>query len=245
MSLPSKSRNKRVGMILATSLILFGCSDSVFEKRAKETEEKNKTLQEAKEPEVEDLPAAEVDITEEQKEALEKAEIKESAEEAVESNELVERKELDVVSVPVKEEYTNVNEFSQYVNSLFYLYHSQKIDGKTFYQKISPYFSENFKSLLPKGEKEQIEMFEVLQKAFLSRLESEIVSYKITNTEIQPRVEEANVYRKYTQADGSVIYYESIYVKENNRWLLFDDGPTPPYITHEELEKKMNDNKGE
>lgn len=245
MSLPNHSRNKRVAVILVSSLMLFGCSDSVFEKRAKETEEKNKIIQEAKEPEVEDQPAAEVNISDAQKEALEKAEIKESAEEAVDSSELIERKELEVVSVPAKEEYTNVDEFSQYVNSLFYLYHSQKIDGKTFYQKMSPHFSENFKSLLPKGEKEQIEMFEVLQKAFLSRLKSEIVSYKITNIEIQSRVEEANVYRKYTQANGSVIYYESIYVKEDNRWLLFDDGPTPPYITNEELEKKMNENKGE
>lgn len=245
MSLSKQSRRRYVGVILVSSLILFGCSDSVFEKRAKETEEKNKIIQETKEPDIEEQPAAEVNISDEQKEALEKAEIKETAEEAVESSELPERKELEIVSIPAKEKFTNVDEFSQYVNSLFYQYHSKKIDGKTFYQKISPHFSENFRSLLPKGEKEQIETFEVLQKAFLARLESEIVSYKITNTEIQPRVEEANVYRKYTQADGNVFYYESIYVKEDNRWLLFDDGPTPPYITKEELEKKMNENKGE
>ena len=245
MKLSNSSKGKFIALLIISSLTVSACSNSIFDKRIEETEEKNKIVEKEKEPVVEDLPPAEVEISEEQKEALEKAEIKNSAEEAVENSTLSEREEVEIVNIPDKAEYTDVEEFSQFVNALFYQFHTQKIDAKTFFQKLSPHFSENFKSLLPKGEKEQLETFEVLQKAFNTQIKSEIKEYQITNVEIQPRVEEASVYRKYTQSNGGSIYYESIFVKENNRWLLFDDSPSPPYVTAEEIDKKLKKNKGE
>lgn len=245
MSLPNIPKAKYVAILLSSSLLLSACSDSVFEKRAKETEEKNKIAEESKEPLVEEQQPYEVEISEDQQKALEDSEIKESALEAVESSNLPERKEIAALDIPDKKAFVDLEEFSQYVNASFYRYHTKEIDAETFYKKLSPHFSENFKSMLPEGETEQLITFEVLQKAFNKRLTSPIVDYKITNSEEQKRVDQANVYRKYIQSNGGNIYYETVFVLEEERWKLFDDSPAPPYITADELNKKFEETKGD
>lgn len=186
-------------------------------------------------------------MSEEQLETLEKDEnsMSKSAEEAVADSDLPIREVVEK-KIPIpKDVFTDINELAQYSSQLFFLFHSSQISGEEFYKKISPYFSTNFKELPPTGEKEQIETMNTLQAMFTKQLKSPIVDYQITDVEMESRVDEASMYRKYITKDKEEIYYESIFIKEKNAWLIFDDSPSPPYVIDPTIEKKFKDKEGE
>lgn len=240
---------KTILILTISTLTLSACSPSLFEKKVEETEKENKKIQPSQE-ELEKLENPEkqapneVEVTEKQKETLEQIEDKQTPEEAVKQNVLDNRAEIEKITPVEKDIYTDVEEFGQYVSYLFYQYHTSQITGKEFYEKLSPHFSANFNSLLPSGKQEQIETFEVLQSMFLQHLDAPIIDYQITNVEQRSRVEEAGMYRKYLTKNNEPIYYESVFIKEGEKWLLFDDSPSPPYVIDPQIESKFNQVEG-
>ncbi|MEK3977425.1 hypothetical protein [Psychrobacillus sp. FSL K6-1267] len=242
----SHKKNRYLFLVIAASLSLSACSDSIFKERVSENETKNlKIEKDESEKSNDDSPPAEIHISDEQKEVITDSETITSAEDAVKNSELSLRQELEIIEVPEKDAYTDVNEFSQYVNGLFFLYHSKQIDAETFYNKINPHFSKEFTEYLPKDKEEQIQVFNVLQKTFIKQLKSPIKEYQITNVEIGKRIEEASVYRKYIQANGELIYYESVFIKQDGKWLILDDSPAPPYVISSDIESKFEKKKGD
>ncbi len=237
---------KLAAIILTASIALAACNDkSVIEKRIEVTEKQNKEISDKQEEKVEETPPQDIKISDGQEDALKEMENKDSAEEALSKNELDKRIEMDKDIPTDKEKYTDLNEFGQYISYWFYQYHSKKIDGKTFYEKVSPHFSENFNGLLPSTPEEKIQTFEILQDLFSKQIKAPLNDYAITDVELRIRVNEAGMYRKYILTNQETIYYYSVFVKEGDRWLLFDDGPSPPYVIDPTIESKFKEAEGE
>lgn len=169
------------------------------------------------------------DLSKDQKEILDKVEDV-SPEEALEENQLPVRMEQKIQVPAYKDSFTSEQEFSQYVSSLFYLYHKGNLDAKSFYQKLSPHFHENFINMLPPEKEAQIETFELLQQAFIKQLSKPIVKYSLTDSQLRERTDEAGFFRKYELENGEFIYYQTILKQTDGRWLLYDDSPAPPYL---------------
>ena len=214
---------------------------SKVEEEIKKTEKENEITETKKEQEKE-LPEGK-EITKEQEEVLEDIE-EVTPEEAVKENDLSVRQELKIKVPADKKSFDNAEEFSQYVSSLFYLYHTGNINGEVFYKKLYPHFHENFINMLPSTKEEQIETFVLLQEAFINQLSKPIVSYALTDLEVRERVNEAGFYRKYELENQEVIYYQTIIQEVDGKWLLFDDSPAPPYLItpNKKFTKQEGDN---
>ena len=168
-------------------------------------------------------------ISESQKKLIEEEMDTVTPEDAVKSNKddvIVE--ELPSKKIKVKETYTDLNEFSNFIADSFFNYHSQKITGAEFLKLISPHLHEYFIEQLPTDKDAQIDMFNNLQELFTKSLSSEIKSFVITAAE-DTTTNEATFYRKYTLEDNSTLYYETTVKLEKGHWLLVDDVPTVSY----------------
>lgn len=237
---------KLVAIMLTGCFSLAACDDkSIIEKRIEETEEQNKKIVDKQEVNTEDTKPEDITLSDAQLQTLEEMEHKDSAEVALSKNELDQRNEVNKNVPSEKDKFTDFNEFGQFVSYWFFQYHSKAIDGKTFYDKVSPHFSEDFNNLLPSSTEEKIEAFEILQDLFDKQIKSPLQDYAITEVELKTRVDEAGMYRKYTLKNQETIYYYSVFTKEGDRWLLFDDSPSPPYVIDPVIESKFKTVEGE
>lgn len=222
-----------------TLLIATGCADK-FTEVVEETEKDNQKFVQENDSEghvgesTEDT-VEDVSLTEEQKELISEAE-SQSAEESLKANALEAREEVTAQKPVDKERYTDVEEFAQFISYYFYQYHIGEIEAGIFFDKLHPFFDINLQNMLPESMADRKQTFEILQDKFLEQLPSPITGYALTNVINQERTEEASVFRRYTMENGEYIYYQSIFVYSDDQWLLYDDGPAPPY----EVESKTN-----
>jgi len=208
---------------------------SKVQEKIEENEEINKVIQEEfeKDIDIEDMEPSDVELSDEQKEAL-KGLKDNTATDALSHNELEVRTEQKVEPPIERTVYKDANELSSYISYLFYEYHTNQLKPEEFYKKLMPHVHEDFKELLPIEKEEQIITFEVLQEQFLVNLPSPIVDYKVTNVAIDKRYKEATFYRMYEMKNQVNIYYMT-YIKqtEDGQWLMTDDRPAPPYKVEE------------
>lgn len=220
--------------------VIAGCADK-FTEVVEETEKNNSTLvQEDMGSRQEsdtngDGTGVESSLTEEQQDLLAEAE-SQNANESLKANELESREEVTAQEPVDKEKYIDVNEFAQFISYYFYQYHTGEIKAEIFFDKLHPHFDKNLQNMLPDSVEDQKQTFDILQDKFLEQLPSPIVEYNLTNVVNQSRAEEASMFRRYKMENGEYIYYQSIFVFMDDQWLLYDDGPAPPY----EVESKTN-----
>lgn len=218
---------KRLVVIPLCTMLLAGCLPDKIEEEIEQVETENQKNQKVEEQNEENLAPENVELSEEQKEALEETE-EITSEEAV--NELVDQQEsIDVKMPAAKDAFATEQEFSQYVANLFFLYHTEDLKADAFYERIRPHLHDNFLGMLPAEESARLEAFEMLQHTFNQYLSSPIESYELTETVLLERLDEATFYRKYLTEDKEPIYYQTVIRKVNDQWLLFDDSPSPPY----------------
>lgn len=181
----------------------------------------------------------EFQLSKEQKKIIDESKTQ-SGEDALKNNELDTRKEISTNVPNAKEYYASPNEFSQYIGNIIYKYHSNQFNGSEYYTHLKNYISTSFNNQLPKRDSERIQMFEQLQSLFQEQIQSEIVSYQVTELVVNQRAKEASFYRKYTLKNGEMIYYETTIIKLCNKWLLLDDRPSAGYLV-ENTNKKLID----
>lgn len=242
-----KKRIVNLGIGTLVSLCLCGCStidntiNKQIEKNKAQTESKDAQANKVKTEESKNnsnvVNDEEFKMSDSQKKRLSEAE-SQTAEEALENSEKTKKSELALNVPQEKAQFTDVNEFSQYISYLLYQYHSGDIPGKEFYSKGKKYMSELFFDQLPKSDSERQRTFVELQKMFKEQLGSDIDSYKITTVEVDERAKEANFYRKYTLKNGERVYYQTTMKQEDGKWLLLDDSPSESYVV-ENTNKKF------
>lgn len=208
-------------------LVTSACLPKNVQEEIDKTESENKANQEVTEQEAAEQSPENVSVSPEQKKALTETEDI-TSEEAV--NELVDPQEAIELQIPEeKSAFTSEQEFSQYIASLFFLYHTGELDAELFYERLRPHLHENFLSMLPEAEADQIETFKILQQTFLQHLPAAITKYELTDTVLLERLGEATFYRKYITEAQEPIYYQTVMREVEGQWLLFDDSPAPPY----------------
>ncbi|GEL05541.1 hypothetical protein [Rummeliibacillus stabekisii] len=243
--------NKRFTMTGAgvlLSIFLSGCGmmDHTIDKQINKVKgdkktEKTKEAASANKPESE-VNEKDITLSQSQKNRLKGAE-SQTPEEAI-SKSKKKAKEVGINLPQNKEEFTDVNEFSQYISHLLFLYHSGEIKGDQFYTVGKKYMSESFLAQLPDTDAERKNTFIELVKLFKEQLRSDIKSYQLTDVELDERAKEASFYRKYTLKNGERVYYQTVMKKENEKWLLLDDSPSESYKA-ENTNKKFHSPKGD
>lgn len=224
--------------LVISSALLVGCSNGmgkIVEKEIDKTEDapastddKNVKDDGAIDDEENFEPGA---LSKEQQKLIEKSPSK-TAEDAAANNNL----DTAIVikkAVPVaKDQFTDMNEASQYISYLLFMYHSLNIDGSKFYIDIKPYLHEKFLELLPEDEVNRKDMFVSLQKLFTEQLKVKIKDYEMTKVTYSNFSKEAVFFRKYILVNGEEIFYKTtLEVGKSNEWLLVNDEPTPGYNT--------------
>ncbi|MFD5853586.1 hypothetical protein ACFWGC_25980 [Cytobacillus pseudoceanisediminis] len=176
----------------------------------------------------EEVTVENVEISKEQKDILENMD--KTTEEAVLENELNSKKEIPIIVPKNKSEFKDPDEFSQYISSIFFSFYKGDLSPEDLLDHLIRNGHPDYLAQLPKERKNQIATLEFLQQKYTEQLKSPIVSYAITDLQYQQRAGEAVFYRKYILENQKEIYSISILKKKGDTWLLFDDGPSAPYV---------------
>lgn len=172
------------------------------------------------------------ELDEEQIEKLKEAE-SQKVEDAIDYNNsnLVKGTEV-AINVPVeKTSFKDMNEASQYFSYVLFQYHTNLIDGPTFYKKLKAHMAKEFVELLPKKEADREDMFTALQELFTKQLEHKIESYAVTEVEYSSFTNEGAFNRKYVLYNGDELFYKTIITQEDGVWKIVDDSPGEGYTT--------------
>ncbi|MGF9975507.1 hypothetical protein [Viridibacillus arvi] len=235
----NKKRVLSIGVSSIALLMLSACSMNDKIEKEIEKNESNAVVSDTETKKRDDFK-----MSNEQKAILDKAE-SQTAEEALANNPKEIKKEIKTNVPSSKAQFTEPNEFSQYIGNVLYLFHSSQIDGEKFYKQNKKYMSSYFIEQLPDSEKESINTFTEYQKMFKQQIKEPITTYQITDLTINERAKEAQFYRKYTLKSGKNIYYDTVLKEENGRWLLLDDRPSAGYEVETGQNKFHDENIGE
>lgn len=229
--------------ICSSLLFTSGCLPSNVKDEIEKVEQENIKKEEESSVIEEDTDPEDVEISEEQKEAIADQD-KVSKEEAV--NELIEEQKAIEINLPEeKSKFTSEQELSQYMANLFFLFHKGDLSGEKFYALAKPHLHEDFLSLLPKEEADRVETFEILQYTFLQYLPAPIESYEITEATTNIRGDEGESTRKYITDDYQFIYYVLAMKNVDGQWLVTDDSPAAPYEINPTTESSFKSPGGE
>ncbi|MEN0651317.1 hypothetical protein NSQ82_20295 [Caldifermentibacillus hisashii] len=204
-------------IIIASMLLVNGCSDGKFIEEAKQTKEQNQKAQVNKEKEEKERVAREKELYESMEKPIDEV-IQENDLDKVELNSDNNIKEMST--------YEDANEFSKYAAKILYDFYTSQIDPKGYYDFIKNYASKETIAELP-SEADAINLYSTLQNMYKQK---NITGdgYIITNVIYDSNQRGGYFYRKLTTTNG-VEYFITTITKEGDGWKFVEDSPSPPF----------------
>lgn len=213
---------------MTVPVILFsGCLPNSLEKEVEQTEKKNEKIQKELKKEKEQQKPENIKLSKEQEEIIDSLEGDVNS--AVDSIEKDKRKPVAIKVPPKQGFFQNPSELSQYLSAITFQFHRGDITPEAFFNSIKPYLHVSFLGEMPQSNENQILAYETIQEYYTSQLKAPIASYELTNVETNLKGNEASYYRKYVLDNKEELFFITILKKEGDKWLLFDDSPSPAY----------------